>query len=224
MVPRASGFQYGAPRPVKAGTIITPPESGTLSASACTSRAALDGLAGRRAATAPRRRRRTRCPPSRTRGCAEVCAALVVSRPLAEVWKLRAGVHQQEAAGAVGVLGHALAESRPGRTARSAGRRPRRRSRPARPAATAACRRSARWRAAPAACSDAGMSSSVQQLGVPALRVHVEQHGARGVADVGGVQPAARSAATSASCRRCRRPVRRARPARARPARCRAAS
>src|SRR6218665_2129899 len=34
MLPRASGFQYGAPRPVKAGTIITPPASGTLCASA----------------------------------------------------------------------------------------------------------------------------------------------------------------------------------------------
>ena len=44
MAPRASGFQYGAPRPVKAGTTITPPASGTLSASACTSPLALDGV------------------------------------------------------------------------------------------------------------------------------------------------------------------------------------
>ena len=32
MAPRASGCQYGAPRPVKAGTNMTPPLSGTLSA------------------------------------------------------------------------------------------------------------------------------------------------------------------------------------------------
>ena len=37
MAPRASAFQYGAPRPVKAGTNITPPASGTVAASPCIS-------------------------------------------------------------------------------------------------------------------------------------------------------------------------------------------
>ena len=44
IVPRASGFQYGAPRPVKAGTNITPPLSGTLSASCLHLAARLDRL------------------------------------------------------------------------------------------------------------------------------------------------------------------------------------
>ena len=30
MMPRASGRQYGAPRPASAGTTTTPPESGTV--------------------------------------------------------------------------------------------------------------------------------------------------------------------------------------------------
>ena len=33
MVPRAYGSQYGEPRPVNAGTKVTPPVSGTLAAS-----------------------------------------------------------------------------------------------------------------------------------------------------------------------------------------------
>ena len=42
MVPRASGSQYGAPRPANAGTKTTPPVSGTEAASASTSAAARD--------------------------------------------------------------------------------------------------------------------------------------------------------------------------------------
>ena len=42
IVPRASGCQYGAPSPVKAGTNITPPLSGTDAASCSTSLLALD--------------------------------------------------------------------------------------------------------------------------------------------------------------------------------------
>ena len=40
MRPRASGRQCGAPRPVSAGTMVTPPESGTDRASASISAAA----------------------------------------------------------------------------------------------------------------------------------------------------------------------------------------
>jgi len=40
-----------------------------------------------------------------------VCAALVVSSRCRDVWKLLAGVHQHEAAGAIGVLGHAGREA-----------------------------------------------------------------------------------------------------------------
>ena len=86
MAPRASGFQYGAPRPVKAGTNITPPLSGTLSASACTSLLAL-------IAFRPSRSHCTTAPPMKTLpssancGRASGCAALVVIRPFAETSK-----------------------------------------------------------------------------------------------------------------------------------------
>jgi hypothetical protein len=85
IVPRASGFQYGAPRPVKAGTTITPPASGTLSASDCTSVLLL-------IACRPSRSHCTTAPPTNTlpsiaySGRAESCAALVVSKPFDEVW------------------------------------------------------------------------------------------------------------------------------------------
>ena len=81
MAPRASAFQYGAPRPVKAGTNITPPASGTLSASACTSPLA-------RIACSPSRSHCTTAPPMKTlpssaNSCGPGgCAAAVVIRPL----------------------------------------------------------------------------------------------------------------------------------------------
>ena len=84
MVPRASGCQYGAPSPVKAGTIITPPESGTLCASASTSLLLL-------IACKPSRSHCTTAPPTNTlpsranSGWDPVWAALVVIKPLREV-------------------------------------------------------------------------------------------------------------------------------------------
>ncbi len=59
MAPRASAFQYGAPRPVKAGTNITPPASGTLSARRCTSPLAW-------MACSPSRSHCTTAPPMKT--------------------------------------------------------------------------------------------------------------------------------------------------------------
>ncbi|MNV66184.1 hypothetical protein D3C71_1589260 [compost metagenome] len=87
MVPRESGFQYGAPRPVKAGTIITPPESGTLCASDSTSLLV-------EMARSPSRSHCTTAPPTKTlpsmanSGCTVACAALVVSRPFCDVWNV----------------------------------------------------------------------------------------------------------------------------------------
>jgi hypothetical protein len=84
IVPRASGFQYGAPRPVKAGTNITPPLSGTLSASLPTSPLAV-------IARSPSRSHCTTAPPMKTLPsvayCAGPgpCAARVVIRPCPEV-------------------------------------------------------------------------------------------------------------------------------------------
>ena len=82
IAPRASAFQYGAPRPVKAGTNITPPASGTLSARACTSPLPWIALS-------PSRSHCTTAPPMKTlpssaySGVVVGCAAAVVSRPLA---------------------------------------------------------------------------------------------------------------------------------------------
>ncbi len=86
MAPRASACQYGAPRPVKAGTKITPPASGTLSARPCTSPLPL-------MACRPSRSHCTTAPPMKTLpsraycGVALGCAAAVVMRPLALVSK-----------------------------------------------------------------------------------------------------------------------------------------
>jgi hypothetical protein len=83
MVPRASGFQCGAPSPVNAGTNITPPLSGTLAASCCTS--LLERIAFR-----PSRSHCTTAPPMKTLPSranwrvAAGCAALVAIRPFAE--------------------------------------------------------------------------------------------------------------------------------------------
>ena len=111
MVPRASGFQCGAPRPVKAGTNITPPLSGTLSASCL-------HLAARLDRRRPSRSHCTTAPPMKTLPSRANCgrgAGLrraggdqAVGRDL----EARAGVHQHEAAGAVGVLHLARAEAR----------------------------------------------------------------------------------------------------------------
>ena len=87
MVPRASAFQYGAPKPVKAGTIITPPASGTLSASDCTSALPLIALS-------PSRSHWTTAPPTNTLpsvaycGWLPICAALVTSKPFCDGWNL----------------------------------------------------------------------------------------------------------------------------------------
>ncbi len=134
-----------------------------------------------------------------------------------------AGVHQQEAAGAVGVLGHARARGRPGRRGPPAGRRPRRRSGPAAP-------------------SSAGERLAVDLAGGAHLRQHrardvaespaarrpsrpvwmFEEQGARGVGDVGHVERRRRSASRSARSRRCRRRARRLRRCRGRRGRGRA--
>ena len=85
IAPRASACQYGAPRPVKAGTNITPPLSGTLSASVCTSALPL-------IACSPSRSHCTTAPPMKTlpsranSGTSVGCAALVVISPLVLVW------------------------------------------------------------------------------------------------------------------------------------------
>jgi hypothetical protein len=85
IAPRASAFQYGAPSPVKAGTNITPPLSGTVSARFCTSALPL-------MAFSPSRSHCTTAPPMKTlpssanSGVSVGCAALVVMSPLVEVW------------------------------------------------------------------------------------------------------------------------------------------
>ena len=98
-----------------------------------------------------------------------------------------AGVHQQEAAGAVGVLGHAgreagLAEQGALLVAGDAADQHRR-----------AQQRGAALAVMGAGRQDPGHQRSRdvqqrQQLGVPLVAMHVEQHGARGVGDVGGMQ------------------------------------
>jgi hypothetical protein len=81
MAPRASGCQYGAPSPVKAGTKVTPPLSGTLLASASMSPLL-------RIACRPSRSHSTTAPPMKTLpsrancGVVDICAALVEIRPL----------------------------------------------------------------------------------------------------------------------------------------------
>ena len=86
MAPRTSAFQYGAPRPVKAGTKTTPPASGTLSARPCTWPLAEMALS-------PSRSHCTTAPPMKTlpssaySGVLPGCAAAVVSSPLADCSK-----------------------------------------------------------------------------------------------------------------------------------------
>ena len=82
MAPRASAFQYGAPRPVKAGTNITPPASGTLSASACTSLLALIALQAVAQPLHDRAADEDAAFERELRPSAPVCAALVAIRPL----------------------------------------------------------------------------------------------------------------------------------------------
>ena len=103
----------------------------------------------------------------------------------------RAGVHQHEAAGAVGVLRQPglearLAEQRALLVAGDATDR-QRRAEPARPSRG----RRRGWTGAPAAAPRRGTSSDRQQLGVPGVVVHVQHQRARGVADVGRVKLAA---------------------------------
>ena len=131
------------------------------------------------------------------------------------------GVHQHEAAGAVGILGHAGRRCSAGRTARPAGRPPCRRS---------GCgRRGYRpWLSATRPL-DALTSGSIcrgtrnksQQFLVPAAGVDVEEQRARGVGLVGDVRRAARELPDEPGIDRAERELARLAPPRARPARCR---
>ena len=106
MVPRAYWSQWGAPSPANAGTRYTPPQSGTLAASASTSAGRFDQpqaipqplndrAADEDAAFQRVIRLRARLP--RDRGEQLVPGG----------HRLRPGVHQHETAGAVSVLGQA---------------------------------------------------------------------------------------------------------------------
>ena len=110
MAPRAYGSQYGAPRPTKAGTTYTPPVSrtdvgerlglGRVVDDAEPVAQPLHGRAGDE--DAPSRQYVTlplECP-SRSSSAGRSCEHGVL-----------AGVHQHEAAGAVGVLRHARREA-----------------------------------------------------------------------------------------------------------------
>ena len=131
------------------------------------------------------------------------------SRLLRDATGLRAGVQQQEAAGAVGVLGQpgreaGLAEERRLLVAGDAGDRNRARRRSARVGADAGRRHDL------AAARARGMSSSASSSSSQSPRVDVEQQRAAGVRCVGDVHARRRSAARSARCRWCRRRARRA--------------
>jgi hypothetical protein len=118
------GSHHGLPRPVNAGTRYTPPLSVDEAASGPTSSAAVDDrpspsrshwIAAPVTKIAPSRRRQRRAVGQRPGHRGEHALG-----------RLRAGgahVEQHEAAGAVGVLGHARVRRRPARTTRPAGRR-----------------------------------------------------------------------------------------------------
>ena len=79
--------------------------------------------ASRPAATGSPRRPRRRCPPAHSCTLPFRPTAMVVMQAVFALDRCcLAGVHQQEAAGAVGVLGIAPAQSRSGRTGPPAGR------------------------------------------------------------------------------------------------------
>ena len=130
---------------------------------------------------------------------------------------------QHEAAGAVGVLGHARARCRAGRTARPAGRRRCRRS-ARRPRPSAACdrRRRPRSKRRTSGSMPRGTRSSCSSSSSHVAGVDVEEHRARGVARVGDVQRAAGQVPDEPGIDRCRRPARPPRPLARRRARCRA--
>ena len=115
MTPRASGRQCGAPSPTSAGTMVTPPESGTERASVsisgalammpspsrshCTSAPAMKALPSSAKAVV------VRADPATS----SVQATVVRSR--ASSARLRAHVHQQKRARPVGALGVARVEA-----------------------------------------------------------------------------------------------------------------
>src|SRR6185295_6172878 len=111
-------------------------------------------------------------------------------QPVARADRFLAGVEQQEAAGAVGRLGHArreagLAEQRRLLVARDPGDRERRVEQPR-------CRRAIDPAVLVNLRQDRiGHAEQCAQLGVPAVGANREQRGAAGVGDVGGVDRAA---------------------------------
>ena len=125
--PRTSARQWGAPRPTNAGTSTTPPESGTERAIASLS-AALREQAEPVAQPLHRRAGDEHAALERVGGLAARAARDRGEQPGAREHGRRAGVQQQEAAGAVRVLGLPRRARSPGRTAPPAGRPRRRRS------------------------------------------------------------------------------------------------
>ena len=146
----------------------------------------------------------------------------MVSRPLLRADQLRAGVEQQEVAGAVGVLGLAgreadLADRGRLLVAEGAGERhlarPAGRRRGRRPYAVGVA-----TRAGSSGSIGAGDVEEAEQLVVPVERLEVHQHGAAGVGHVGDVDAAVGAAGEvpqQPASRWCRTARRRARPPRA---------
>ena len=135
--------------------------------------------------------------------------ATVVSRLVARLHRLRAGVHQHEAAGAVGVLDHARAERSAGRTAPPADRPRCPRSGCARPAGhrrSPRSRRSTRRTSRQHRARDVRRAASSSSSQSP--RVDVEQQRARRVARVRDVRCAAGQFPDQPACRSCRTRVR----------------
>ena len=202
IVPRAYGSQYGAPRPTNAGTRYTPSESGTVAASGLHLGRAADRLQPV-AQPLHHRARDEHRPFQAVRHLAAHHPADGGEQAVLGRARLAAGVQQQEAAGAVGVLRAARLEAglAEGRRLLVAGR----------------------GRDLDRAAEDLGVGLAVhlgglahrgqhparhvedpQQLVVPVEGVDVEHQRAAGVAHVGDVGAAAGEPPDEEACRRCR--------------------
>ena len=175
------GLPVGRAQAGEGGTIITPPESGTLWARDSTS---LLLVMARR----PSRSHCTTAPPTNTlpsHGELRLLGGLRCAGGEQLFWM--SGRHcpydQHEAACAIGSLAMPAVKQAWPKSARFAGRPPRRRCGWNGPAGRRLCRQSARRTAAPRAAGPLGCAAAPAAV-VPLVGVHVEQHGACGIAHV----------------------------------------